>query len=333
MNLLKNNLVKILSFISYLNIFKKKIIVYSGSSFGYSGHSKYLYEYLVGLYGEEEVVFVSKEKTTIGHELLSIKGLLYTLFGHKFAVTVTLPSFVYYKRKKVIQFWHGVPVKNIGCLDLAISNNVDLINRLVDEFSYYDAILCPSQYMKDVFKVSFPKVCERQLVLSTTPNYQRLSSNSFNRDPKLIAYLPTYREGEDRSWDLVESKMYEELLNLGYDVVVRYHPIDPRYAADSGDTQDLIQRAALVITDYSSVIFDCIASRTPFALYTVDLSTYRDTRGINTMLEISEFNNISDIEDIELAIKNKDTFHCFDYYDVNMYNQNLEDVVAKVFGE
>ncbi|MCB1274283.1 MAG: CDP-glycerol glycerophosphotransferase family protein [Leucobacter sp.] len=115
------------------------------------------------------------------------------------------------------------------------------------------------------------------------------------RGAHVLAYAPTWREGAAPGVgagvvDALEVRALAAELNTGTDawvVVARGHTRthefggyggDPRVidASAHPDVNDVILAADLLVTDYSSVMFDAAVARVPLAFFVPDLADYRD---------------------------------------------------------
>lgn len=108
---------------------------------------------------------------------------------------------------------------------------------------------------------------------------------------KLLLYAPTYR-GKSHYQNTFSSpinfKKLEEILGEGYGVIVHLHPYmrvidlsDQRFVfhiQEEYDIQELMRLADLLITDYSSVIFDFSILGKPMAFFADDLEEYKQER-------------------------------------------------------
>jgi CDP-glycerol glycerophosphotransferase (TagB/SpsB family) len=108
-------------------------------------------------------------------------------------------------------------------------------------------------------------------------------------DKKIILYAPTYRDtGNDNPVNLDFSKLQKELGNE-YVFVLKLHPFLANYKFKASskeeekfvlnlsaidDIQDLLLIADVLITDYSSVIFDFAITGRPMIFYSYDLEAY-----------------------------------------------------------
>lgn len=125
------------------------------------------------------------------------------------------------------------------------------------------------------------------------------------KDKKIILFAPTYRGSSLREsyydFDQLDvDKIYNELKDKGYVFVFKWHPghyfqmkkneIVPydmsKYEdffydlSDSRDINEMLLVADVLITDYSSVIFDYAILKKPIVYFTYDYEEYTKDRGL-----------------------------------------------------
>ncbi|MEX9870564.1 CDP-glycerol glycerophosphotransferase family protein [Providencia huaxiensis] len=325
-------MIKILKLLSLINIFNNNIIIYSGSGFGFGSHSKELYFYLKKNIKDKDIYVVSRKKDPNCYYLYSLKGIILLLFSKYIFLNVTLPKFISFKNKIIIQLWHGVPLKSLGYFDNSISD--ELKKRLKFEFNNYNYIIATSEYQKLSLINSFKIKNTERIIISTTPEILHLkykidNLSNKNENQKInILYLPTYRTSNnniDRSWDLNEiigiDKFIEEN-NISFKT--SYHPLDPLYEKKSIEQYySDFSESDIIISDYSSIIFDCLTLNKKFCLYCTDKENYISERGINPSFNFSEFPIIHNLDDLGLFIMN----NSFDFDKLSFYKSETDEIV------
>ncbi|MBQ5973208.1 MAG: CDP-glycerol glycerophosphotransferase family protein [Oscillospiraceae bacterium] len=124
-----------------------------------------------------------------------------------------------------------------------------------------------------------------------SPAYRRRAAERFAAlypeaaGRRVAVWAPTFR-GKPDDPALVGAEGFERLrreLGDGWFVLASAHPNMrtkfPDYVT-SLPTEDLLPAADLLITDYSSVLFDWLLYRRPFVIYAPDLAEYEKTRGL-----------------------------------------------------
>jgi CDP-glycerol glycerophosphotransferase len=213
----------------------------------------------------------------------------------------------YYRKRSgtsYLQTWHGTPLKRIA-LDIretpAFAGDNRFFDRVRRDVAKWDALVSPNAFSTTVFRRAFDY--GGRIIESGYPRNDLLSSpearetrESARRalglpDSKTaILYAPTWRDS--RSFDLeLDVAALGERFGDSHAFLLRPHPHAPvatrddvrRWAIDVSahpDVRELYLAADVLITDYSSAMFDFAVTRKPILLFTYDLAEYRDvTRG------------------------------------------------------
>lgn len=101
---------------------------------------------------------------------------------------------------------------------------------------------------------------------------------------KVIVWAPTFRgnAANPSGAGFEEIRALEESLGDEYIIIKKMHPhMEKAFPLSNSriPTEELLAAADLLITDYSSVIFDSALLDTPFVLFAPDLDEYREQRG------------------------------------------------------
>lgn len=228
------------------------------------------------------------------------------------------PWFVKREGQTYVQTWHGTPLKRLAYdlrdMPYQRTERLDWMER---EVPRWDLLLSPSPYATQVMRRAFKydgEVLEtgypRNDILST-PEWERIGTRIRKRlgipqGKKVVLYAPTWRDdrhhGEDRHGFSLELDVETMRQALGKDHVLllrTHHLITDRdraatnpaggFAIDVSrypDIAELYMAADVLITDYSSAMFDYAVLGRPIVLYTYDLEWYRDhLRGMYFDLE------------------------------------------------
>lgn len=142
-------------------------------------------------------------------------------------------------------------------------------------------------------------------------------------DKKIVMYAPTLREDRDLScYTLNFRKVVEaisEKFNGEYVILLRLHPLilslKDQYmqefnnivdATDYSDMQELLVSSDVLITDYSSCIYDFMLSYKPGFIFATDVKKYDNTRGLYYPLTSTPFPVASTNDELIEKIKNFD---------------------------
>ena len=205
----------------------------------------------------------------------------------------------------ILQIWHATgAIKCFGLEDKQLVNRTESDKKrysaVYNAFDYYTV---SSKAMADVFKRSYG-AGENQMLYLGFPRTdalfkEKLEVNTEVKEKKTILYLPTYRENQEELHPLDVEKIKSALSN-DYQLVIKLHPHVAKLAASQKDdefvswhsdstTEELIKKADVLITDYSSVAYDYALTH-PFGkliFYWYDKEEYALTTGIQSNVEES----------------------------------------------
>lgn len=213
-----------------------------------------------------------------------------------------------HKRKGQIylQTWHGTALKRLGT-DVKTKKRNWLqrwINPNVFQFDVNntDIMISGSRFMSDIYRHKF--LFEGQIEETGTPrndmffhdhpeiNRKVRSYYHIDSEAQIILYAPTFRsDGKFTYYDIDTKALiatWVKKTNKKCILMVRLHPnlqyksndfisIFPQgtiNASDYPDMQELLYSADLLITDYSSSMFDFMYSYKPVLLYIPDKESY-----------------------------------------------------------
>lgn len=300
----------LLRLFSLVNLNRKDFVIYD-YTFGLNGHSRALYEYYVENFPESKIYFVTAKPSfsnNIEISRTSLKGFYLMLFYRNFAITVGMPSYINLKRKKVVQFWHGTPMKSLGRFDKSASE-ADILARC-NEFNMYEKIIVQNNLLADSLIDSY-MIKESNKVLSlSNPYLEKIQARrkcylaSRQDDCFNVVYLPTYRNSVDRFWDLSTNESFLSFLKSNnVRLHVRYHPSDPNFSSSEIEMDAMLSIADLLITDYSSVAFDAVDVGIVTLLSWIDYDDYTKERGLDNKFEkYYEFSKCFNIESLKKSI-------------------------------
>lgn len=269
------------------------------------------------------------------------------------------------KRKQTtyLQTWHGTPLKKmLHDIENIMGRSDGYLERVSNAVDNWDYLIAPSEYATKSFKSAFQYKGEiLQIGYPRNDLFYRNDQHDLskriksrlnipsNDHRKIVLYAPTFRDNQttknnrftfDIEMDLMKM---QEILGEDYIILLRMHVvINNKLKLDEelsdfvidvssySDMQELLLVTDVLITDYSSVMFDFANTKRPMLFFTYDLETYRDdVRGfymdfereapgplVRTTSEIIE--SLQNIEDIEEKYLNK-------YYKFHQTYCNLED--------
>ncbi|WP_162795430.1 CDP-glycerol glycerophosphotransferase family protein, partial [Nonomuraea lactucae] len=202
----------------------------------------------------------------------------------------------------VLQTWHGTPAKHIGNdqAHMARDPRPPIWHRQAAEVRGWDVLLSQSPWATPVLRRAFGyqgEVLESGLPRNdvlTSPDRDGLAAAVRERlglaeGKRVVLYAPTWRD-YDRKNAMVKLDLAKAREELGADheLLVRAHPMQampavPEIAHDVTtypDMAELLLVADVLVTDYSSVMFDFAATGRPMVFYAYDLAKYSAKRGL-----------------------------------------------------
>ncbi|GAA1935520.1 hypothetical protein GCM10009716_48160 [Streptomyces sodiiphilus] len=206
----------------------------------------------------------------------------------------------------VVQTWHGTPLKKIGADLLGTPKaNPAYIASLPHRFRQFTYVVSPNAFTTPIMRNAFQ--CEGEILESGYPRndvFHRAdraeiagrvrATLGIPENKKVVLYAPTWRDDQRHTatkfkLDLrVDLAAAQETLGEDHVFLFRKHPkiLDAVPGAGQGfvwdvsaypDIADLYLIADILVTDYSSVLFDFAHSGKPMLFFTYDLEHYRDT--------------------------------------------------------
>lgn len=295
----------------------------------YSDNSKYLFEYVKKNHPDIRIVWLTKSERTLelirgkGHEAYltdSLKGT-WTFMRAELKVNsdyrkVDLSALIPFNRIKIVQLWHGIPLKKIIFDDklhfYKFSENIFLskLKFLKNKFfssmtlkiktflqGNYTLVIAASEEDKKNFSSAF-NMSSDKIKVTGYPRNDALFSKEKERSEEVISgiYMPTFRGEAGKEVDLFEKfgfdikKLENFLKEAGIYLYLRLHPANmppPRIEEQiktsefikyhrEMDVYESINRFSFLITDYSSIYFDYLLLDRPIIFAPFDIESYID---------------------------------------------------------
>ncbi|MBU5268068.1 bifunctional glycosyltransferase/CDP-glycerol:glycerophosphate glycerophosphotransferase [Virgibacillus proomii] len=202
-----------------------------------------------------------------------------------------------------LQTWHGTPLKKMGYEQKGILEKNEK-KKLKLQTRSWDYFISPNPYSTKVFKKAFRysgEVLEvgypRNDILK---NFSKMTADNIRRKldianaNKIILFAPTFRDWEPDAF----RKIYYDLYKISQCIkdtntilLIRLHyllsdklsniqlPYNIKNVSSYQDIQELYLITDILITDYSSVMFDFSILNRPIIFYCYDLEEYIARRG------------------------------------------------------
>ena len=313
---------------------KNKILFFGGMR-GYTCNPKYICEYLNEKYpGKYKLCWIAKDNEELeGHSYLQMVkyspfSLLYALITSRVYVTNGVNAICPKSKKRlIIGTMHGTPYKMFGYLVNEKFTHIDATNSafdiLISNSDWYtdNMVHRCCRYEGEVLTCGYPRndiffdVIKREAASKRVREYYGLHG-------KVVLFAPTYRgayktaEKIDIKLDFIRLKaVLQSRFGNDVTIAIRMHYFDknkyrlPDNVIDVGDwhdMQEILCATDILITDYSSTIWDFALTLRPCLLFVPDLDHYKTTRGLLT--DPSTWSGIicKNMDELCVAIKNLD---------------------------
>ena len=216
-----------------------------------------------------------------------------------------------YKRDDItyVQTWHGTPLKKLAgdmeSVNMGKNRNIDSYKKeFFKESAKWDYLFAQNDFAAETLSRAFQ--FKKEIIEGYPANdilYTKNNEKDINelkdklglpKDKKIILYAPTWRDNQyfkkgHYKFELqLELEKMQEALGNEYIVLLRTHYLIANsintedyngfvYNFSRGfDIQELYLVSDLLITDYSSVMFDYANLKRPMIFFTYDLEEYRD---------------------------------------------------------
>lgn len=281
-----------------------KIVVDSYFGKGYGDNPKYIIQNMLGNKEIQIVWLVRNIDKNMPTSIKQVKAnsfkALYELATSKVWVDNSRKNFVPIKRREqfYLQTWHGAIA-----LKYVEKDAVNFLSKYYEHIAKRDSKNCNlmitgsefgEQLIKQSFwydgKVSVTGTPRNDILLETgkiNPSFRKKYGISI--DSKLILYAPTFRKKENLDLADFEIKRmldaFENKFGKSCNLLIRLHPIDskkriPNYdnriinVSNYPDMQVLLYESDVLITDYSSSMFDALIGKKICLLYANDIASY-----------------------------------------------------------
>lgn len=218
------------------------------------------------------------------------------------------PYFVRRKGQHYLNTWHGTPIKTLG---RDIKSGVMDHKNAARNFLQATHMIFPNKFTADCLMQNYDvaNIYTGQIAITGYPrNDSTLSISADARDElrkrlgiaegqRVVLYAPTWR-GTLANKNVDESRLTKDLEAFGagdWHFLYRGHSVDEgsvsgsttdKYSVPSDiDTNDLLAIVDVLVTDYSSIMFDFMVTGRPIVYYAYDLQEYQVERGLYFSLE------------------------------------------------
>ena len=349
----------------FVKVKNNRIVIVSYYGKGYGDNGKYIVEEILKDDINCEIFWAVKNKSFAKSLPQGVKPIKFNSIKYFFYLTtakvwINNTRFLNGTRKRknqiYIQIWHGnLALKKIEYDAVLPRNYVKIMNH---DNKLIDLMISNSDFCTDMYRNSFKfngkielfgtprndafinKDCINRSIKNVYENYK------LNKNVKIILYAPTFRDNYSHNpYDINLEILKNHLLATTNDewvIMVRFHPLvvngkeyinsnDYIDVTNYPDMQELINSSSLVITDYSSVMFDSLIAKKPVLLYANDIEEYNLERGYYFQFSELPFPLFKNNEDLMKKIKNINLKSIMEKYDAFSKKVNLlEDGRASI---
>jgi CDP-glycerol glycerophosphotransferase len=343
----------ILKIFYIIPIDKEKILFSSYEGKQYACNPKYIFEYMMEQYNNNFLyVWAIKDCNLIPRQYFNIKTVNYLSLRYLYhALTagyIIYNSLVkcyipFRKNQIIVNTWHGGGAYKKMSIDanerinnyLSIKSAIKMRSRMVNYIiSSCEKFTSVSSELWDVPKNKYMPIGmpRNDILFIKNDSIKEKVMKYFNIDnkTKYILYAPTYR-GNYKKINSIDITIDISLLlnalknKFKYDFhfLYRSHIFDKNLnkinniidATDYQDMQELLYATDILVTDYSSSIWDFSFTFKPCFLYAPDLSKYKEAIGFYTDIEEWPFS---------LAKTNKELIDNIMKFDQEKYNYSVK---------
>lgn len=251
-------------------------------------------------------------------------GYLKLLATAKYLITDTSLASYYIKREEQVYLntWHGTPLKAMGRI---VPQREYALGNVQRNFMIADYLLYQNEFSRDIFLDDYMirQLYQGRVMLSGYPRNSAFFAEERGSairdelglsDMQVMAYMPTWRGLLNKKEN---KKQIEQISNYLYDIdaaleenqvlFVKLHPFVKsglnyddfehiRSFPEQFETYDFLNATDLLITDYSSIMFDYAVSGKKIILFTYDREEYLSDRGMYIDLNTLEFPQADTVE-------------------------------------
>ena len=337
----------------FLPIDSKKIVFSSYYGKGYGDNPKYIVEELLKQNRNFKIIWLVNDfcnndsfpKEVIQCRKGSLKGIFH-LTTAKIWVDNCRKAFFYKKKNQYyIQTWHGFALKRIE-KDVEDKLGSDYVKGAISDSKAINLIISDSNFMTNIYRSSFwynGQIVEwgsprNDIIINGKCDHsiQNTIHKYYNipEEHKIILYAPTFRAtGSLEPYKIDIERVLDACcmkFSSKFVFLVRLHPNITEKSSELNfkwndniidaskypDMQALLCAADIVISDYSSLMFDFALSGKPCFQFATDIEDYKKDRNFYFQLDELPFSISKTTDELVIDILNFDEFS---------YNNKLND--------
>lgn len=334
---------------------KNKIVVQSFLGRGYSDNPKYIVEEILKqdldfkIYWNVNNISSNNNlpKKVIPIKIDSLKSIYHMCTAKVWIDNCRKYHFINKKKGQIyIQTWHGFGVKRI---EKDVERNLDsaYIKMAKKDSQMCNLLISNSELLTKIYKNCFwynGEILEcgfpRNDIFFSNNNIKKTGSIKnkigINLNDKILLYAPTFRkdfglEQYDIDYDLLVNSL-QKRFGHKWIILIRLHPNIAKKSkelklnknfiidvSDYDDMQELMLVSDILVSDYSSAMFDFALTKKPCFIYANDISQYKDDRDFYFDVNKLPFSLARDNKELESKILN---------FDSNKYRDDVKKFLA-----
>lgn len=294
-------------FCSIIPVNNKRIVIECDYGKGLYGNLFYIYQEIISEKNDCELIIPINKNVHIDIDdnpnvkIVTTRGIIhfYYLLTAKYWITNNHYYYFLKKRKEtvLINTWHALGAFKKFALDcndgkkdehIKDGNNINylLVSSMSVAEIYSQALNVP---MDNIISIGIPRTDvlfdeEKKKKIKETID---LRINKFNK--KVILYAPTFRDEEKEKFNIkLDLKLMKENLDDNFILLVKLHPIirnaieieedleDFVFDVSKYDMNELLVYSDILITDYSSVVFEFALLERPIIFFAYDLDEFKN---------------------------------------------------------
>ncbi len=340
---------------------KNRIYFIARNGAQYACNTRAFFEYLYKNHHDEfEFVWcLNKKNSELPKDVKRVKHMSfkdsYYLHTAKYIINNTRFSMLFSKRKGQVYIMtdHGGPFAYKMVEKDQKLPKIVLWNSKIDS-NQMDCLLAGSTQAQEIKEKAF--FCEGKTFLTGEPRYDQLINKNevqikntkeklgLSGNDYIVLYAPTFREKQSFKDLLIDNEIlkhaFEKITDKNVKILYRFHPYLLKKGARDmvfenyvlnvtsyPEMQDLILIADILITDFSSCMFDMMVAGKPCVLYTNDADRYlSNERGVYIPLNQLPFPITNNEQELENVIENLDEILKEYRQKVDMFTKQLGGV-------
>ena len=304
--------------IFYIFPVQNEMILFSAYWKAYCCNPKYIYEYLNRIMKKNITyvwvgynIYFNSGSKTIFVKPRSFKCIYYLLISQIIITNDNYPSWIPFRKNQVIiNTWHGGGAyKSIGIDNKETKDYYSLYvikrigfrtNYFISSSKIFSELISKELYIdqKKFLPIGMPR---NDIFFRTSINAEEIKKKiGIHPSTSIILYAPTYRGNSKFNKSIINDIQidFEKVINscnfrfnTNFLLLYRSHHVMKNVSVnndslinvtDYHDMQELLYIADILITDYSSCMWDFSLTYRPGFLYIPDVHAYNDQRGLCT---------------------------------------------------